>query len=106
LTPFEPISSPLDWIPGEHGIHITFPSPLSPSRTLSATYLPEICPDQGWTKEETVLSAISKAGYRAHVEVGDTVWKSLKVKIYGSCKAMATWSDYDGWSREGKTKLK
>ncbi|KAK4685558.1 hypothetical protein P7C73_g4588, partial [Tremellales sp. Uapishka_1] len=101
LTPFTPVSNPLDWTPGVHGIHITFPSPSSSSkRTLSATYLPEICPEQGWTKEETIMSAIKKAGYSGQVRVGDAVWNSLSVKVYGSVKASATYKDWLEWSRD------
>ncbi|WWD09731.1 hypothetical protein V865_007859 [Kwoniella europaea PYCC6329] len=105
LTPMTPISSPLDWTPGEHGIHISFPHP-SAHRPLSATYLPEICADQGWTKEETVLSAIQKAGYKHKVVVGDVVWQSLKVKIYGSEKATTTWEAYVEWYKGKGGKLK
>ncbi|KAK8869464.1 hypothetical protein IAR55_000028 [Kwoniella newhampshirensis] len=98
LTPFTPIPDPLSWTPGIHGIHLTFPSPSSPtSRTLSATYLPEVCLEQGWTKEETVLSAVQKAGYRGKVRVGDEFWKSLKVKVYGSEKSSTDWDDFVNW---------
>ncbi|WWC60706.1 uncharacterized protein I303_103282 [Kwoniella dejecticola CBS 10117] len=101
LTPMTPISSPLDWTPGIHGIHITFPHPdHTGNRTLSATYLPEICPEQGWTKEETILSAIQKAGYKYKVSVGDEVWNSLTVKVYGSEKASVTWDEYKSWSEK------
>ncbi|WWC69074.1 uncharacterized protein I206_103010 [Kwoniella pini CBS 10737] len=98
LTPMTPIPSPLDWTPGIHGIHITFPHPTN-NRHLSATYLPEICPEQKWTKEETILSAVQKAGYKNKVEVGDEVWESLSVKVYGSEKASATYDEYESWSR-------
>ncbi|WVN86345.1 uncharacterized protein L203_101508 [Cryptococcus depauperatus CBS 7841] len=97
LTPLIPISDPLDWTPGIHGIHITFPHPSGHSQVYSATYLPHVCPEQGWTREETVLSAISKAGFRGKVVVGDKVWQSLKVKIYGSVKEPVTWQDYVEW---------
>jgi len=97
LTPFTPIDDPLAWTPGTHGIHITFPDPSQPSRTLSATYLPEICTDQGWTKEECVLSAIQKAGYRGRVKVGDSVWTSLSVKVYESSKTGIGYQDYVEW---------
>lgn len=97
LTPFTPIPDPLAWVPGIHGIHITFPHPSHPSRTLSATYLPEIAPEQGWTREEAILSAIQKAGYRGHVRVGDEVWKSLKVRVYQSEKAGCDWAGYVKW---------
>jgi AMMECR1 domain-containing protein len=74
-----------------------FPSPTQPSRTLSATYLPEVAPEQGWNQEEAVLSAIAKAGYRGRVKVGDEIWKSLKVKAYGSVKAEVDWEGYQAW---------
>jgi uncharacterized protein (TIGR00296 family) len=103
LTATRPISNPLDWIPGKHGIQISFPSP-SPSsssssrgRRLSATYLPEIATDQGWTKEETILSAIQKAGYRGRVTVGDDVWKSLEVGVYESSKSKLDWGEFESW---------
>lgn len=35
----------------------------SKARTLSATYLPDVAPAQGWTKTETLDSAMRKAGY-------------------------------------------
>ncbi|WWD16273.1 hypothetical protein CI109_100699 [Kwoniella shandongensis] len=101
LTPFTPIPDPLAWTPGIHGIHLTFPSPTTPTRTLSATYLPEICPDQGWSREETVLSAVQKAGYRGKVKVGDKVWESLKVKVYGSEKSSTDWEEFAKW-KEGR----
>ncbi|OXC68978.1 hypothetical protein AYX13_02589 [Cryptococcus neoformans] len=99
LTPFVSIADPLDWTPGEHGIHITFTHPTDHTRSYSATYLPHICPEQGWTKEETVLSAISKAGYKGKVKVGDRMWKRLHVKIYGSVKVEASWQDYVEWKQ-------
>ena len=97
LTPFTPVPDPLAWTPGTHGIHITLPSPTSPHRSLSATYLPEVCLDQGWTREEAILSAINKAGYRGTVRVGDSTWKSLKVRVYESEKAQASWDEYVLW---------
>ena len=104
LTPTRPISDPLAWTPGVHGIQISFPSPSSSSsssssrtRRLSATYLPEIAADQGWSQEETILSAIQKAGYRGRVVVGDEVWRSLEVGVYESSKAKLDWAEYEAW---------
>jgi AMMECR1 domain-containing protein len=99
LTPFTPIKDPLDWEEGEHGIHLTFSVPSSPVAKYSATYLPEICPDQGWTKEQTVLSAIQKSGWRRKVRIGDTVWQSLKMQRYGSVKVGVTWEEYLEWKK-------
>ena len=39
-------------------------------------------------------SAIAKAGYADSVEVGDGVWRTLSVKIYGSVKAGADYGEY------------
>jgi AMMECR1 domain-containing protein len=102
LTPTTPISDPLAWTPGIHGIQISFPSPSTSSssgrtRRLSATYLPEIATDQGWSQEETILSAIQKAGYRGRVVVGDEVWRSLEVGVYESSKAKLDWAEYEAW---------
>ena len=99
LSPFTPIPSPLDWTPGFHGIHISFPHPQphGHSRTLSATYLPEVTPEQGWTREEALISAIRKAGWHGRVSVGDEVWGSLRVRRYGSDKAGCGYRDWVDW---------
>jgi uncharacterized protein (TIGR00296 family) len=99
LTPFTPVATPLSWTPGVHGIHITFPHP-STGRTLSATYLPDVTPEQGWTREEAVTSLIHKAGYRGAVSPGDDVWSSIAMKVYGSVKANASWEDYVVWAHD------
>lgn len=99
MTPFTPIDDPLDWEAGEHGIHLAFSDPSNPSARYNATYLPEICMEQGWTKEETILSAIRKSGWRKTVKVGDPVWQSLRMQKYGSVKVGATWDEYVEWKR-------
>lgn len=101
LTPFTPVPTPLSWTIGVHGIHITFPHP-STGRSLNATYLPDVIPEQGWTQVEAVQSLIQKAGYRGKVEVGDAVWDSIQMKVYGSVKAGATYQEYEEWKGKGK----
>ena len=100
LTPFQSISNPLDWEIGKHGIHITFPNPAGRGQPLHATYLPEVASEQGWSKEETILSAIQKAGYRGKVVVGDFIWKSLDVKVYTSQKIGVTYAEYAKWTED------
>ncbi|KAL1405785.1 hypothetical protein Q8F55_007461 [Vanrija albida] len=97
LTPFTPVATPLSWTPGVHGIHITFPHP-STGRTLNATYLPDVIPEQGWTREEAVKSLVAKAGYRGTVAVGDALWQSIKMKVYEGVKAKATYEEYTAWA--------
>jgi hypothetical protein len=59
-----------------------------------------VCAEQGWTREDCILSAIQKAGYRGTVRVGDEVWRSLKVRVYCSDKVGATWDEYVAWKAE------
>ncbi|SCU78200.1 LAMI_0A03796g1_1 [Lachancea mirantina] len=50
-----------DWELGVHGIELKFRDPHS-SRLLSATFLPEVMPEQDWDKRETFVNLIEKAG--------------------------------------------
>ncbi|KAL7413227.1 AMMECR1 domain-containing protein [Mrakia frigida] len=99
LTPFEPCLDPLDWTIGTHGIYITFHNPSQPNRTLTATYLPQIASEQGWSKIETLKSAIHKAGFSGDLnEIWDADASSavvnLKVQRYRSEKAVCSWEEW------------
>lgn len=59
LTDFETAASPLEWEVGTHGVRIAF---LHKGRRYSATYLPSVAEEQGWSREETLTSLIRKAG--------------------------------------------
>jgi len=117
LTNFEDAASYLDWTVGTHGIHITFPhpallknpsseapSPLSSGTTtprithkqaFSATYLPEVIPDQGWDKLDAVDSAIHKAGWKG--PISEDLRRSITLRRYQSQKCTVTWDDYIEW---------
>ncbi|KAG6881683.1 hypothetical protein C0992_000431, partial [Termitomyces sp. T32_za158] len=105
LTDFEDASTYLDWTIGVHGIQITFPhpsflfsngisetpSPLSSSpylprltsrQSFSATYLPDVIPEQGWDKVEAVDSAINKAGWTGRIT--EDLRRSIKLRRYQS----------------------
>ncbi len=71
LTNFEYAKDPLDWEIGKHGIRIFF---KIHGMRYSATYLPDVMPEQGWTKEEALDSLVEKAGAS-----GD--WKTLNIKL-------------------------
>ncbi|KAF1811164.1 hypothetical protein P152DRAFT_515164 [Eremomyces bilateralis CBS 781.70] len=60
LTNFEPAPGPLGWEVGVHGIRISF---IWHGRKYGATYLPDVAKEQGWTKEETMVSLMRKAGW-------------------------------------------
>lgn len=93
LTAFEECKDYLDWELGVHGIYIDFDPPGSGSHrskgatrgSLSATYLPDVAPAQGWSKEEAIDSAIEKAGY--HGRVTKELRQSIHVQRYRSEKA-------------------
>lgn len=104
LTNFEECSDYLDWELGVHGIYIDFKAPSSTAvssntsrrlngttRTkLTATYLPEVAPAQGWTKMEAIDSAIQKAGWNGPVT--EDLRQSLHVRRYRSEKDAARYS--------------
>lgn len=119
LTDFEDAASYLDWTIGVHGIYISFPhpstlpsssssapSPLSSSaslptasltskRTFTATYLPDVIPEQGWNKIEAVDSAIAKAGWSGPVT--EDIRRSVKLRRYQSRVCVVGWSEYVKW---------
>ena len=99
LINFETCADPLDWTRGVHGIRIAFPHPQSPSRRrLSATYLPDVCTDQGWTKDECLESLMRKAGYDPSSRGSkDGGWRSvqgLKVERYRALKGRISHDGY------------
>ncbi|KAJ7122769.1 AMMECR1 domain-containing protein [Mycena epipterygia] len=123
LTDFEDAESYLDWTVGVHGISITFahpslltsssssgaPSPLSSStylprvtskQTFTATYLPDVIPEQGWDKIEAVDSAIQKAGWSGSIT--EDIRRSVKLRRYQSKMCVVGWDEYIEW-REQQT---
>jgi len=122
LTDFEDASSYLDWTVGIHGIYISFPqpsllsaasdrseapSPLSSStyvptrsslkHSFTATYLPFVASEQGWTKIETIDSAIRKAGWNGRIT--EDIRRSVKLRRYQSRACSVTWEDYAQWRK-------
>jgi AMME syndrome candidate gene 1 protein len=108
LTDFEDAPTYLDWTIGIHGIYITFPNPYqsysgrsyfrrraSERSKLSATYLPDVIPEQGWTKYEAVESAIRKAGWDGGID--NDLLESIKLRRYQSRKVVVSWAEYLKW---------
>ncbi|KAI0796600.1 AMMECR1 domain-containing protein [Abortiporus biennis] len=128
LTDFEEAASYLDWTIGVHGIRISFAnpallpqtsdrsevsSPLSSSsflptrsslkQSFSATYLPEIAPEQGWDHVETIDSAIRKAGWNGRIT--EELRRSIKLRRYQSKKCTVHWEDYVHWRKQHGGKM-
>ncbi|CDH52640.1 amme syndrome candidate gene 1 partial [Lichtheimia corymbifera JMRC:FSU:9682] len=90
LTDFEEGDDYLDWEIGKHGIWIEFINDHGHKRT--ATYLPEVIPDQGWTKVEAIDSLLRKGGYRGKID--DKVRRSIVLTRYQSSKNEVSFEEY------------
>ena len=85
LSPMKPCLDWQDWEVGTHGIVLYYDK-------FSATYLPEVAHEQGWTKKETLESLARKAGFK----LSDSLLPKISVSRYSSSKAKAThqqWKD-------------
>lgn len=89
LSDFRDGRGAYDWTIGVHGIVIRF---AVAGRDYSATYLPDVCAEQGWTKEECVASLVQKAGFKGRVTQG--VLDAIDVTTYVSTIAAMTHDKY------------
>lgn len=89
LVDYEECSHCHDWTVGVHGIIIKFTYESVP---YSATYLPEVPLEQGWTQEEAVESLVRKAGFRG--EVSATLLSQINCTRYQSSKHRLTYQEY------------
>jgi len=90
LVEYEQAQSYDDWEVGMHGILINFMD--SNNRHFSATYLPEVAPEQGWDQLETVQSLIRKAGFQG--KITNSLLKNMEVTRYQSSKFKLCYSEY------------
>lgn len=89
LVDYEECSHCHDWTVGVHGIIIKFTFDSVP---YSATYLPEVPLEQGWTQEEAVESLVRKAGFRG--EVCNNLLGQINCTRYQSSKHRLTFDEY------------
>ncbi|KAJ4348340.1 uncharacterized protein N0V89_009714 [Didymosphaeria variabile] len=92
LTNFEPVSDPLDWTVGTHGLRISF---TYHGRRYGSTYLPDVAKEQGWTKEETLVSLMRKAGWSGRKEDWSKV--ELSVVRYQGRQVRLEYRDWEEW---------
>ncbi|XP_071860882.1 AMMECR1-like protein isoform X2 [Bombus fervidus] len=90
LRHFEDGADYLDWIIGVHGIRIEFHNEKGNKRT--ATYLPDVAIEQGWSQIETIDSLLHKGGYKGLVT--PDIRRSLKLTRYQSEKVTVSYQDY------------
>ncbi|KAI4259993.1 MAG: hypothetical protein LQ352_000489 [Teloschistes flavicans] len=93
LHTFTPCAHPLDWSLGKHGLRISF---THQGRRFGATYLPDVAVEQGWTKEETVVSLMRKAGWTGRSREWRTVGDLRAVRYEGE-GADCRWNIWREW---------
>ncbi|GAB7357019.1 hypothetical protein MBLNU459_g7846t1 [Dothideomycetes sp. NU459] len=94
LTNFSaPTRDPMDWTIGTHGIRISF---SYHGRRYSSTYLPDVAAEQGWTKEEALVSLMRKAGWSGRKEEWRKV-QSLEVVRYEGKKVSLDYAEFKEW---------
>lgn len=97
LTNFEDCDGDVDdWEIGVHGIRIKF---TLDGRRYGSTYLPSVAEEQGWTKEETMISLMRKAGWEGRRDG----WRAaaskggMKVERYRGDKEEVAFREYKAW---------
>ncbi|ELU02099.1 hypothetical protein CAPTEDRAFT_176511 [Capitella teleta] len=90
LTRFEDAQNYLDWEVGRHGIRIEFYNERGSKKT--ATYLPEVAPEQGWDRVQTIDSLLRKGGFKGAIT--PDVRNAIKLTRYQSEKLTVGYQDY------------
>ncbi|KAI3634876.1 hypothetical protein MIR68_007257 [Amoeboaphelidium protococcarum] len=93
LYNFETVDQWDDWEVGTHGIRVRF------KKRYSATFLPEVAHEQGWTKRQTIERAIEKAGYNGAIpeEVFTSESSLVQVERYQSRTKSVSYQEYMAW---------
>ncbi|KXS97720.1 hypothetical protein AC578_8842 [Pseudocercospora eumusae] len=100
LTNFSsPSKDPLDWELGKHGLRISF---THHGRRYGATYLPDVAKEQGWTKDETLISLMRKAGWSGSSSQWQKVWRDGRGELVTyegkpAGMAYAEWKEWRDW---------
>ena len=79
------------WDVGVHGIIIEF-FDSQKQRRFSATFLPEVAHEQGWSREETIEALVRKSGYNGRVDL--EVKEAIKLTRYQSSTYTMSYDEY------------
>jgi len=90
LRHFEDGLNYTDWEIGIHGIRIEFLTEKGSKRT--ATYLPEVAPEQGWDRIQTIDSLLRKGGFKGVIT--NEVRLSIRLTRYQSEKMTVSYQEY------------
>jgi uncharacterized protein (TIGR00296 family) len=95
LTDFEDASDAMDWTLGVHGIRISF---HARGRRYGACYLPDVAVEQGWDKEETIVSLMRKAGWSGRREKWTEVTDLKVVRFQGLAESLE-YEEFAKWRK-------
>ncbi|KAI4150374.1 MAG: hypothetical protein LQ340_004121 [Diploschistes diacapsis] len=100
LMAFTPCKGPLDWTLGTHGIRISF---SHQGKRYGSTYLPDVAVEQGWTKEETLVSLMRKAGWSGRSSEWRKVsdMKCVRYEGKGADASYRVWREWRKWVNDG-----
>ncbi|KAH9322005.1 hypothetical protein KI387_016644, partial [Taxus chinensis] len=98
LTDYELAAHYLDWEVGKHGMILEFTDPDNTRR--SATYLPEVAAQEGWTKIETIDSLMRKSGYTGPIT--ETLRKRVRITRYQSTLYTMHYSEYVAYVKRAR----
>ncbi|KAG0647395.1 ammecr1 [Hyphodiscus hymeniophilus] len=93
LTDFEDAKDAMDWELGVHGLRISF---YARNKRYGACYLPDVAVEQGWDKEETIVSLMRKAGWGGRKEKWSEVGNLQVVRFQGMAESVG-WEEYNLW---------
>lgn len=99
LGVFEPCEL-YDWTVGVHGVTISFVE-RGINATRSAVYLPDVIPEQGWTKEQAIDSLIRKSG--CELPITDDLRRSLQVQRFTSTIRSVSYEQWAAWRSQANT---
>lgn len=92
LRHFEDGHNYTDWEIGIHGIKIEF---KSAGLTRTATYLPEVAPEQGWDRIQTIDALLRKGGYKGIIT--ENVRLSIRLTRYQSETITVSYQEYEDY---------
>jgi uncharacterized protein (TIGR00296 family) len=95
LTDFEEAADAMDWTLGVHGVRISF---HSKGRRYGACYLPDVAPEQGWDKEETIVSLMRKAGWNGRKDRWAEVTDLKVVRFQGLARSLE-YGEFQKWKK-------
>ncbi|KAI9511261.1 alport syndrome [Russula earlei] len=90
-----PLSSAVSLLSRPLTSHFSSSSSSVAARRLSATYLPEVAPEQGWEHIDAIDSAIRKAGWNGRIS--EDLRRSVRVRRYQSRKCVVGWDEFVKW---------